>query len=81
MEFQSYDIALIPLVIAIVEIISRAGMPNKYLPICSILFGLAAGVFYVAPDNIPQAVLSGIVIGLSAVGAYSGVKNTVVKTQ
>jgi hypothetical protein len=81
MEFQAYDVALIPLVIAIVEIFSRAGVPSKYLPIFSIVLGLLLGVFYVAPGNLSQAIISGVVIGLSAVGTYSGVKNTVAKSQ
>lgn len=77
MEFTSYDIAIIPIVVALVEVISRLGVPSKFLPLCAIVIGIAAGVFFIAPESMPQAILSGIVVGLSAVGMYSGVKNTV----
>jgi hypothetical protein len=81
MEFQAYDIALIPIVVAIVGIISALGIPSKYLPICSIILGVLIGVVYVAPEAPQQAILSGIVIGLSAIGVHSGVKNTINKPQ
>jgi hypothetical protein len=77
MEFQAYDVALIPLVVALVQLFSVSGVPSKLLPIVAIVLGLLAGFFYIAPGNPQEAVLSGIVIGLSAVGAYSGVKNTI----
>ncbi len=81
MEFQAYDIALIPVVVALVGVISTLGVPPKYLPIISIIIGLLIGVFYVSPGVPQQAILSGIVIGLSAIGAHSGVKNVIVKRQ
>lgn len=77
MEFQAYDIALVPVIIAVTKAISMAGVPNRFLPAVSLVLGLITGFVYVAPDDIPKAVLTGLVLGLSATGLYSGVKNTV----
>jgi len=77
MEFTAYDIALIPLIIAIVEVIGRLGLPARFLPAAALVLGLAGGFTYIAPDDPAKAVISGLVMGLSAIGAYSGVKNTI----
>ena len=79
MEFQAYDIALIPIVVALVGIASVLKVPSKYLPILSIAIGVLIGVVYIAPEDPKQAVLSGIVIGLSAIGSHSGIKNVIKK--
>ena len=79
MEFQAYDIALIPLIVALVGIIQRFGVGPQLLPAVALVLGLAFGFIYVAPEDPRQAVLVGLMMGLSAVGAYSGVKNTLEK--
>jgi L-lactate permease len=75
MEFTAYDIAIIPLIIALVGLIVKMGFPRKYAPVVALALGIAAGFFYLAPGEPKKAVLYGIVVGLSAVGLYSGVKN------
>ena len=55
-------------VLGIVQAIKIAGLPNKYAPIAAVLIG---AILYVAVSGIsPEHVLTGIVIGLSAVGLY-----------
>jgi len=81
MDFQAYDIALIPLIIALVGIIHRLGVGPRLLPAVALALGLLGGFIYVAPQDPKQAALVGIVMGLSAIGAYSGVKNTVVRRE
>lgn len=75
MEFTVYDIAVIPLIIALVGLIVKMGFPKKYAPLPALALGIAAGFVYLAPGDPKQAVLYGIVAGLAAVGLYSGVKN------
>lgn len=75
MEFTAYDIAIIPLIIALVALIVRLGFPKKYAPVIALALGIAAGFVYLAPGEPKKAVLYGIVAGLTAVGLYSGVKN------
>lgn len=77
MEFTAYDIALVPVIMAVVEVVGRLGAPRRILPAVALVLGLVGGFVYIAPGDTAQAVLIGLVMGLSAIGAYSGVKNTV----
>jgi hypothetical protein len=61
---------LIPILIALVQVFKEAGLPPRYCPLLSILFGV--GLSFVI--QIP--VLEGLVAGVSAVGLYSGVRAT-----
>lgn len=76
MEFQAYDIALVPVIVALVGVIRTAGLPARWLPLVAVALGLVSGFVYIAPDDPQKAALSGIVMGLSAIGAWSGTKNT-----
>lgn len=79
MEFQAYDVALVPLIVAVVGVVRAAGVPPRWLPLIAVVLGLVAGFVYIAPDEPKKAVLSGILMGLSAIGAWSGIKNTMQK--
>lgn len=79
MEFTAYDIALIPLVMAVVTVARTAGLPSRWAPLFSLVLSMAGAFVYVAPDDPKQAVLVGLVMGLSAIGAWSGAKNTLGK--
>ena len=69
------DAALVGLIMALVEAAKRTGLPAKYAPLLSLALGIAAGVFIMSPGDVIQGIWSGIAMGLSAVGLYSGVKN------
>lgn len=75
--FDIYDVVLIPLIIGLVEMLKGVGLPKRLLPVASLFFGIAAGIFYVYPDDIKGGILVGIMLGLSASGLYSGTKNTI----
>jgi hypothetical protein len=77
MDITVYDVALVPLIMALVGLLRQVGLPTRWAPLAAVVFGVAAGVVYVAPDDPAQGVLVGLALGLSAVGLYSGVKNTV----
>jgi len=66
----------IPVVNGLVEAAKKAGLPNKFAPLLAILFGLLAAL---ALRNLEQPVtmiiIEGLLIGLSAVGLYSGTRN------
>lgn len=72
-----YDAALLPAILGIVEVAKRMGLSSKWAPVASVALGLVAGYFYIAPGQPLQAALSGISMGLAAVGLWSGPKNTV----
>lgn len=76
LEFVAYDIAVVPVIIALIELVKRAGVPKRVLPVLSVALGIVAGFVYIAPGQADEAVLVGVVMGLSAVGLYSGAKNS-----
>lgn len=62
-------------VIGVSEVIKKMGFNAKYIPIVNIIIGVAGGIMYVSPVDIRAGVLQGVIVGLSASGLYSGVKN------
>lgn len=74
---EIYDIAIIPLIIGVTELVKRLGLPDKFAALFSTVLGVVIGLVYVAPENPPKAILVGLSMGLAASGLYSGVKNTV----
>lgn len=66
------DMVLIPIIIGLVDALKGYGLPKKWWPIVSILLGVGGGVVYVHPGDFWNGVLSGVVMGLSAGGLYSG---------
>jgi hypothetical protein len=76
---QITDVVLIAVIIGLVEIASRAGLPKKAAPALSIVLGVAGGIVYIAPGDLKTGVIVGIVMGLTSVGLYSGTKNTLGK--
>lgn len=76
MDFTAYDIALVPVIVALVHVLRMSGLPARFLPLSAIVLGIAAGYLYLEPHDPRQALLSGILLGLSAIGAWSGMKNS-----
>lgn len=76
MPMEITDVVVIPVIIAIVEVLKKVGMPVKLAPIVDIILGLIAGFVYIAPQDPKLAVFYGLVMGLTATGLYSATKNT-----
>ncbi|MBS4172141.1 hypothetical protein [Bacillus sp. FJAT-49736] len=72
--FEIYDVAIIPLILAIVELFKRAGIPDRFSPFIAVIFGITIGVLYL-DTNLKQCIIVGLMMGLSATGLYSGTKN------
>ncbi|QBX91084.1 hypothetical protein PHGAL3_0045 [Phage Altai3] len=73
---EAYDVALIPIITGLVGVFTQLGLRKKFAPIVSLVLGLLIGIFYVYPGDIKGGILVGLMLGLSATGLYSGVKNT-----
>jgi L-cystine uptake protein TcyP (sodium:dicarboxylate symporter family) len=69
------DMILVPVITGLVKATNSLGIPKKYSPIMAIVYGILGGIFYLTPGDLLKGVLYGIVLGLSAVGLYSGTKN------
>jgi hypothetical protein len=76
---QITDVVLIAVIIGLVEIASRAGLPKKAAPTLSLVLGVAGGIVYIAPGDPKTGVIVGIIMALSSMGLYSGTKNTLGK--
>lgn len=70
---EIYGVAIIPLIVGLVELIKQFGLSSRYAALCSVLLGVGAG-FVLHPGNPSQAVIVGLMLGLSASGLYSGGK-------
>lgn len=55
-----------PLLVVIVQVFKEAGIPAKFCPLLSLVFGV--GLTYV----VGTPVLDGLVVGVAAVGLFSG---------
>jgi len=74
-------------IVALVEGAKRAGLPTRWAPLLAVALGLACGLLAHAATVAPRAHLwyeaagTGIVLGLSAAGLYSGTKAILAPTQ
>lgn len=81
MEFTVYDIAIIPIIVAFVQVFGKKvfRIPSRWIPLLNLVLGQLAAFFYVAPEDPKFAVLAGLVMAFSAMGVWSGTKNIVGK--
>lgn len=72
---EELKLLIIPILIGILEVFKKLGLPVKYVPVLSLLLGVLASVSVsgLAVENFIQ----GLVYGLSACGLYSGTKSTI----
>ena len=73
MDISLIDLALVPVVVGLVQVAKKAGLASKYAPVAAVALGIA-GVWVIQQD---VEWISGIVIGLSASGLWSGSKAVV----
>ncbi len=71
--FEFYQFVVIPIIIGIVEVVKRAGLPCKFSPLVSLALGLFFGFVFL--DTFKESLIIGLMVGLSATGLYSGSKN------
>lgn len=74
---EVYDVAIIPLIVGVVELLKQLGLPVKFAGVVAAILGVVIGIVYVAPENIGEGILVGLSLGLAAAGLYSATKNTV----
>ena len=74
MEILSEFAVMVPLVVGLVAVLRKVGMPTRFAPVMAIVFGVLSTWFFVSPDT--NSVMQGIMVGLSASGLWSGVKTS-----
>lgn len=76
-------IALAPVIVAVVELLKRVGLPTQYAPVANAVLSalVYVGITYVNAGTIPAGlvgyVLNTLLYFLSAYGLYSGFKATI----
>lgn len=73
MDYTVYGYAIVPILIGILEVLKKIGVPTSIIPIISVLIGLSVGVA-TNLDNMSNGVVLGVVYGLSACGLYDSFK-------
>lgn len=68
----------VPIIVALTQVFKMIGLSKKYFPISNTVLGILVAYLFVpsGKEDIPLAVLIGIIIGLSASGLYSSGKST-----
>ncbi|HPU01153.1 MAG: hypothetical protein GX890_08065 [Firmicutes bacterium] len=77
-QLTVYGIALVPVIIGLAELLKRFGLPTRLIPLAALALGQFFAFFYLAPGEPKKAIFFGTVLGLSAIGLFSGAKNTLV---
>lgn len=65
---------LIPIIVGLVEVLKRLGLSSRWAPVASLVLGEGLAFLYVNPEDPRQALLSGLILGLAAMGLWSGPK-------
>jgi len=65
--------------LGLVQVVKQLGLSAKFAPLVALGFGLGLSALTVSITNLswPMVIVSGLIAGLTSVGLYSGVKNTV----
>lgn len=74
---QFNESIIVPIIIAIVELLKGLGVPVKFSALISVVVGIVIGIVYLHPTDIKYGIYEGVIFGLTAAGLYSGTKNTV----
>lgn len=69
---------VVALILGIVEMSKRLGLPSKWSPVLSLVLGVAYS-FTLGEGAAAELIVEGIVLGLTASGLYSGTKTVVTK--
>lgn len=73
---MEYLIYISPIVLGICEVVKRAGISTRYVPIFGVFLGVALS-FFLTGGYSAHALVEGLVSSLTALGFYSGVKKTI----
>ncbi len=77
-QLSIYGVALVPVLIGLNELLKKAGVPARFIPLTSLAMGYFFSFYYLAPGDFKRALLLGTILGLSAVGLFSGARATFV---
>ncbi|MDF1498776.1 MAG: holin [Patescibacteria group bacterium] len=69
---------LIAITVGVVEVLKKADkLPKKYIPLLAVIIGTL--ITQIASFDQLGGIVTGLIVGLSAIGLYSGSKSTFLK--
>jgi high-affinity Fe2+/Pb2+ permease len=74
MNFDYKGIAIIPIITVLVDVLKKAGLPAKFAPLTSFIIGIVFGIVFQNNGDIKNGIITGLIMGMSASGLYSGGK-------
>ena len=70
-------VVLVPILVGILQVVKKTELVDmKFIPVVSIVVGLLLGIFF-SGYQLKEGIIAGLIIGLSAVGLFSGTKNVI----
>lgn len=66
---------LVAIIVALSEFCKKVGVNPKFIPIINLLLGVVGGIIYLNPADLKIGILEGLIMGLTAGGFYSSIKN------
>lgn len=81
MEQAQFIVMVATVLIALIEVLKRTGLNERFAPLTAVVLGTAAAFAaasqkaLVTPDPF-TTLLVGLIVGLTAAGTYSGIKAT-----
>lgn len=76
-----YEIGVVVAVIIALGEFFKLYVPAKYLPLVSMVIGLAAGLLYIPHTTVADGIMTGIMTGLAACKLYDVGKSAVNSTK
>ncbi|MDU5141047.1 MAG: phage holin family protein [Paenibacillus dendritiformis] len=73
-DISIYETSIIPAIMFLLYILSKAGVPKKLLPAIAAVLGIFSGLFLISFDG--TGIVTGILLAAAAIGFHSGSKNT-----
>lgn len=67
--------AMVTIIVGVCEGLKSAGVPSRFIPLISVLFGLGFAYFSSGVDFVSTA--SGVILGLATTGGYRVVKTSI----
>lgn len=67
----------VPIVLGLVQVAKTSGLPTKWAPLLSVIFGVVAAYGIAGFDFTGAVAIQGLIVGLSSAGLWSGVKTTI----
>lgn len=70
-------LVLVPVLIGVLQVLKKAELFNvKFIPLASLVLGVLLGIVFSGFD-MKEGIITGLFVGLSAVGLYSGTTNII----